>query len=98
MCQNHVGQLIWHLNIEASERYRSCYCHKPIVQRWTTPFHGGVDGGDVGEVGEAIGGDFGSVSPSNLRWNSLCFYVSCFSAASSRERLRVFYIVIFRSS
>jgi hypothetical protein len=54
MCQNHVGQLIWHLNIEASERDRSCYCHKPIVQRWTTPFHGGVDGGDVEEVGEVM--------------------------------------------
>jgi hypothetical protein len=26
--------------------------------------------------------------PSNLCWNSLSFMVSCFSAATSRERLR----------
>jgi hypothetical protein len=25
------------LNIKAYERDRTSYCHKPIVQRWTTP-------------------------------------------------------------
>jgi hypothetical protein len=33
-------------------------------------------------------GDFGSISPSNLRWNSLCFVFSCFFAASLREGFR----------
>jgi hypothetical protein len=37
MCHNHVEQLIWHLNIIAQERNRTSYCHKPKVQRWTTP-------------------------------------------------------------
>jgi hypothetical protein len=34
---NHDMQVIWHLNIIAQERDRSSYCHKPIVQMWTTP-------------------------------------------------------------
>jgi hypothetical protein len=56
--------------------------------------------GDVGEVEEATGGDSGSISPSNLCWNSLRFSVSCLFAASLRERLRGrgLYIDIFRSS
>jgi hypothetical protein len=32
-------------------------------------------------------GDSGSVFPSNLHWNSLSFYGSCFSAASLREHV-----------
>jgi hypothetical protein len=43
-------------------------------------------------------GASGSVSSSNLSWNSLCFVVSCFSAASSRERLQRVSIGLFRSS
>jgi hypothetical protein len=38
----------------------------PYSRGGLLPLHGGVDGGDVGEVGEASGGDFDSVSPSNL--------------------------------
>jgi hypothetical protein len=51
------------------------------------PSHGGAQGGDIGEGGEAAGGNPGSGSPSNLRRFTLCFMVSCFSAASSRECL-----------
>ena len=29
-------QLMWCLNIIAQERNISSYCHKPVVQRWTT--------------------------------------------------------------
>jgi hypothetical protein len=41
---------------------------------------------DVVEVGEATGAT-PTMFLSNLCWNSLCFVVSCFSAASPRERL-----------
>jgi hypothetical protein len=34
---NHDRKLIWHLINIGQERDRSSYCHKPIVQRWTTP-------------------------------------------------------------
>jgi hypothetical protein len=37
MHHNHVGKLIWCINNEAQEINRTIYCHKPIVQRWTTP-------------------------------------------------------------
>jgi hypothetical protein len=47
---NHDRQLIWHpINI-AQEKYRSSYCHKPIVQRRTLPLHHGGGVGDVEEV------------------------------------------------
>jgi hypothetical protein len=48
--------------------------------------HQGDSGVDVGEGGEASEGDSGSISPSNLRWNSPCFCVSCFSTTSDRDR------------
>jgi hypothetical protein len=54
------------------------------------PSHGGEQGGDVGEGEEAARGDFDSGSPSNLYMFSLCFMVSCFSAASLQEHLGVF--------
>jgi hypothetical protein len=34
---NHVMQLIWRQDDEERERDTICYCHKPVVQRWTTP-------------------------------------------------------------
>ena len=37
MCHNHDRQLIWHLINIVQERDRSSYCHKPIIQSWTTP-------------------------------------------------------------
>jgi hypothetical protein len=57
-------------------------------------FDGGDDGVDIREGGEATEGDSGSVSPSNLLWNNLCFYVSCFLAVSNRDRPGGIYIGI----
>ena len=65
------------LTNETQERERYiCYCHKPIVKRWTTPSHHG-DGGDVnGEGGGLSGRAPPEFSPSNLQPPDLCFLVS----------------------
>jgi hypothetical protein len=59
----------------------------PYSRGGLLPLHGGVDGGDAREVGDVTRGDSGSIFPSNIRWNSLPFCGSCFSAASLRERV-----------
>jgi hypothetical protein len=74
------------------------YCHKPIVQRWNTPSSWRWWWCWRQRGWRSDRGDFSSVSPSNLRWNGLCFCLSCFSAASDCDCIRSIYIGIVRSS
>jgi hypothetical protein len=66
----------------ALEIDRSRYHHKSIARGGRVPLHHSGSVGDVAEVGEATRDSSGSFSPSNLHRYSLCFVVSCFSAAS----------------
>jgi hypothetical protein len=76
----------------------SSYHHKPIDQGvYYSPFMVEIKD-EVWVKEERVSeGDSSRSSPSNLSRFSLCFVVSCFSIASSRERLRGrgLYIVVF---
>jgi hypothetical protein len=98
MHHNHVGQLIWCLNNKVYERNRTSYCHKPVVQRWTTPsswrwwwcWHRGGWRKDQGWLRQRF--------PLQSLLEQPLFCVSCFSAAPDCDRRWGLYIGIFRSS
>jgi hypothetical protein len=82
----------------AQERDRSSYCHKPIVQRRTTPSY---HGGSVRDIGQVWRSDQGRPRQHFPLQSSQVQVVSCFSAASPRQHLGGrggLYIGVFRST
>ncbi len=85
-------------NYEEHEKNRSSYCHKPVVQRWTTPPWSWWWWGRCWRRWRSL---WWRLWRSFLLKSSLlqplfsCFCVS--AALSSREPLGAIYIVVFRS-
>jgi hypothetical protein len=97
MHHNHVGQLTWCLNNEVHERNRTSYYHKPVVQRWNIPYSWRWWWCWYRRWWRSDRGRLRHCFPSNLCWTSLCFCVSCFSAALDRDHWGGLYIGVLRS-